>query len=190
MDEQIIRKVLDGEIQEFRHLIRKYKDPSFNLARSIIRSDLTAEEAVQDAFVKAFQNLHKFKGKAAFSTWFYRIVLNESLRKAKKPQVFLTDLTDNDLADSVSLDPDAIEKLHREEQKEVVNQTLDRLRPNESLVLKLFYLEEMKIEEIHDITGLSVSGVKVLLHRARKHFAEYYQEYFTQIERKWNKTLS
>jgi RNA polymerase sigma-70 factor (ECF subfamily) len=135
MDEQTIRKVLDGEIQEFRHLIRKYKDPSFNLARSIIRSDLTAEEAVQDAFVKAYQNLHKFRKKAAFSTWFYRIVVNESLKKVKKQEPYLTDLSENDLAESISLNPDAIEKMHQEEQKEVINQVASQRKSCPEIIL-------------------------------------------------------
>ena len=81
MDEVIIRKVLEGDLEAFRHLISKYKNHCFTLSRSILHSDLLAEEAVQDAFIKVFQNLHKFRREAAFSTWLYRILVNESLRR-------------------------------------------------------------------------------------------------------------
>lgn len=177
MDEDIIRKVIDGEIEEFRHLIRKYQRVSFNLARSIIKSDLTAEEAVQDAFVRAFQNLHKFRKKSSFSTWLYKIVLNESLKKINN-QAFGSKITElpPGSAEIPSIDPEAIEHLHREEQKEVINQVLDSLKPSESLVLKLFYLEEKKLQEIKEITGFSLANIKVLLHRARKNFYDIYTE--------------
>ena len=75
MDEQYIRRVIEGDTNAFRFIISKYKDMSFSIAISIVKSDLTAEEAVQDAFVKAFQNLRKFKFKSKFSTWLYKIVV-------------------------------------------------------------------------------------------------------------------
>ncbi len=179
MDEIIIRKVLGGDIQAFRHLVIKYKDSSFNLSKSILKSDLTAEEAVQDAFIKAFQNLHKFRMKAAFSTWLYRIMVNESLRKLKKKT-----LNHHEVPDSLenlqenAVDPEVLSQFHIEEQKEIVNGLLEKLSESENLLLKLFYLEEKKIEEIADITGLTAVNVKVTLHRARKHFALLYQQYF------------
>ena len=179
MDDVFIQQVLDGDIQAFRHLVKKYKDPSFNLARSILKSDLTAEEAVQDAFVKAFQNLHKFRKKAAFSTWFYRIVVNESLRKLKKKQLEFQKTDDDDRSEKeYAVDPEVLDYLHEEEQKEIINSLLDRLSPSESLLLKLFYLEEKKTEEISGITGQSLVNIKVTLHRARKHFALLYQQQF------------
>ncbi len=175
MDEQIIRQVLNGDIEQFRHLISRYKNRSFSLARSIAGSDLTAEEAVQDAFIKAFQNLHKFRGKAKFSTWLYRIVYNESLRKARDKHALVTGFEEEIKVDQEpAVEPDAIASLHAEEQKEIINGILDSLRPAESLLLRLYYLEEKSIEEIEQITGLSHSNSKVLLHRARKHFAQVY----------------
>lgn len=176
MDEEIIRRVLNGDLEAFGNLIRKYKDASFGLAKSIIKEDLSAEEAVQDAFIRAFQHLHKFRMKAAFSTWLYRIVVNESLKRVNQSHLENKTVSlNNSHADSITIDPQAIEYLDTEEQREIIRQTLDRLRPNESLLLKLFYLEEKNMEEIKHITGLSVSNIKVILHRARKSFAVHFQ---------------
>ncbi len=179
MDDTFIQQVLDGDIQAFRHLVKKYKDPSFNLSRSILNSDLTAEEAVQDAFVKAFQNLHKFRRKAAFSTWLYRIVVNESLRKIEKKKIEYHELYDDQgISEELVVNPQVIENLHIEEQREIINNLLEKLTDLENLLLKLFYLEEKSIEEISIITGLLKNNIKVILYRARKHFANLYRQYF------------
>jgi len=179
MDDSIIQQVLDGDIQAFRHLVEKYKDPSFNLSMSILKSDLTAEEAVQDAFIKVFQNLHKFRRKAAFSTWLYRIVVNESLRKIEKRKIEYNEIDENHISVSeLIVNPEVMDNLHVEEQKEIINDLLEKLTDSESLLLKLFYLEEKKIEEINIITGLTKNNIKVVLHRARKHFAALYHERF------------
>ena len=84
MDELYIQQVLQGDINSYRYLVEKYKNMAFTIARGITGADLVAEEVVQDGFLKAFQNLKKFKRKAKFSTWFYKIVVNESLKRARK----------------------------------------------------------------------------------------------------------
>jgi RNA polymerase sigma factor (sigma-70 family) len=172
MDDAYIRQVLDGDINAFRYFVSKYKDLSFSVARSIIKSDFDAEEAVQDAFVSAFRNLHQFKAKSKFSTWLYRIVVNESLKRLKKKALPIVAL-DNEFADGQieSLELSPIDHLHEEEQKEIINQVLELIPSVESLTLRLYYLEENQVEEIALITNLSVTNIKVILFRARKHFA-------------------
>jgi RNA polymerase sigma factor (sigma-70 family) len=177
MDEQYIQKVLEGDINSFRFLVSKYKDMSFSISISIVKNELIAEEAVQDAFVKAFQNLNYFKGKSAFSTWLYRIVVNESLRKIRKKKLAVEEL------DSFSENPgysvnDTFNYLHEVEQKEIINKLMQEIPATESLLLRLFYLEENSIESICEITQLSQSNIKVTLHRARKRFLHLLEKSF------------
>lgn len=172
MDETYIQRVINGDINSFRYFVAKYKDLSFSVARSIIKSDFEAEEAVQDAFVNAFRNLHKFERKAKFSTWLYKIVVNESLKRLKKKALPLDDGDISNIDHQLeSLEISPIDHLHEEEQKEIISQVLDLLPSTESLLLRLYYLEENNMDEINSITGLSVSNIKVILFRARKHFA-------------------
>ena len=182
MDELHIRNVLNGDIPAYRHLVNKYKDRAFNLSKSIVHSDLVAEEAIQDAFLQAFRNLRKFKGKAHFSTWLYRIVVNESLKKNKKKKLQYISYDDADVKDNTIMDisPNAVEHLHQEEQRELINEILENLKDSDALLLKLYYLEEKKIDEITEITGLTKSNCKVILFRARKSFAEMYSKRVTQ----------
>ncbi|MBA7516683.1 ECF RNA polymerase sigma factor SigW [subsurface metagenome] len=172
MDELYIQQVLQGDINSYRYLVEKYKNMAFTIARGITGADLVAEEVVQDGFLKAFQNLKKFKRKAKFSTWFYKIVVNESLKRARKKKPKFLDLDDEQIPDEqIKMEPEAIEHLHEEEQKEMINNILNKLNDHESLLLRLYHLEEMKNEEISKITDLSVPNVKVILYRARKNFA-------------------
>jgi RNA polymerase sigma factor (sigma-70 family) len=177
MDESYIQNILTGDIQAFRYLVNKYKDRAFNLSRSIVISDLDAEEAIQDAFIQAYCNLSKFKARASFSTWFYRIVVNESLKKNKKKKLQYIPIDEVSRKDTIpDIRTEAIEHLHQEEQKEIINEVLEKLKETECLLLKLHYLEEKKMDEISEITGLTLSNCKVILYRARKNFAEIYEK--------------
>lgn len=177
MDEQYIQRVLEGDINSFRFIVSKYKDMSFSLSISIVKSELLAEEAVQDAFVKVFQNLKSFKGKSAFSTWFYRIVVNESLRKIKRKKLEMDELKQYSNSTEYSVN-DSFKSIHIAEQKEIINKILQELPSTESLLLRLYYLDENTIESIGEITQLTQTNVKVTLHRARKHFLFQLEKYY------------
>lgn len=166
MDDIYIKKVCDGDTESFRYFLSKYKDMAFTVAVSVVKDEFTAEEVVQDAFLKAFNGLKSFNGKSKFSTWFYRIVTNEAfsrLRKLKKEVVSFVEEFEQELRDE-----SALLSLQEEEQVYYINEVLKKLSPNESLVLRLFYLQEENIKEVCEITGWSESKVKVTLFRARK----------------------
>ncbi|TDQ24037.1 RNA polymerase sigma factor [Tenacibaculum caenipelagi] len=161
MDDFYIDKVLNGDKQAFRYFVRKYKNVAYNLAISIVKDTYNAEDVVQESFIKAFKGLQSFKKNAKFSSWFYRIVVNEAFMHLRKNKV-----------DFVEID-DQLKKLSSNEIKEnekglSVQRAMLKLNPNEALVLNLFYLEEKKIKEIASITSWSISNVKTLLHRSRK----------------------
>lgn len=171
MDSVYIQKVLNGSTEDFRYFIRKYKDLAFSVAVSVVKNEFEAEEVVQEAFIKAFQNLQSFRGKSEFRTWFYRILINEAFKRYQKLKIeMVIPLTDRkkDLEDTGEsfrgLDPD--------EQKWLVTESLKKIPPRESLSLQLFYLEGNSLEEMAELTGWSVSNSKVILHRARKHLLE------------------
>ena len=166
MDEICIQKILDGDHGEFRHLITKYKDMAYSIAMSVIKDEFQAEEIIQISFIKAFEKLYTFKGVSKFSTWFYRIVINEAFKSANKYKNDVVDFVET--LPSTSLDIDnVILKLESDDQEHFINEALKRLNSKESLALRLFYLEENSIEEISDMTGWADSNIKVILHRAR-----------------------
>ncbi len=170
MDSEYIQKVLDGDTEAFRYFIEKYRDMAYSLAISIVRNGPIAEEVTQDAFLKAFKSLEKFEQRSKFSTWLYKIVRNEGLKRIRKKDFGYTDDI-NELSDiSYSEVNHAVNELVETEQKYYINMVLEQLIPNDSLVLRLFYLDEQNLKEIGEITGLSETNIKTILHRARKRF--------------------
>lgn len=171
MENEYLDKVLAGDTDAFRYFVRRYQQMSFTIAFRIIQSREEAEEAVQDAFVKAFKGLRRFRRDSKFSSWLYQIVVREALNRTRKKKynrvaVDVADLNDNFAAEAAA----AIEQLEQQEQKALIQTVLNRLKPKERLVLQLFYLDEHSLKEIVDTTGFSLANVKVLLYRARKNF--------------------
>jgi RNA polymerase sigma factor (sigma-70 family) len=171
MENKIIQKVLEGNIDAFRYFVDQYKDMAYSITMSMTRDALLSEEIVQDAFLKAFQKLGQFRGESKFSTWFYTIVVNEVRIKMRKKKLSTLSLEREDLNESdISEVNQAVFNLQHDDQKQIINSTLSKLSPQESLLIRLFYLNDNSIEEIHTITRLNRSNIKTILHRARKHF--------------------
>jgi RNA polymerase sigma factor (sigma-70 family) len=166
MDDHCIQKILDGDPEEFRQLITKYKDMAYSIAMSVIKDEFYAEEILQVSFLKAYDNLATFKGVSKFGTWFYRIVVNESFKYLKKHKTEFVDFVDTLPEISNEIDS-SILKLEEDDQKYFINEALKKISSKESLVLRLYYLEENSIVEICDLTGWSAINIKVILHRAR-----------------------
>ncbi len=166
MDDLYIKKVRGGDKDAFRYFIKAYQDMAFSIAISVVKDEFVAQEVVQDAFVKAFQNIDSFSKKSSFKTWFYRIVTNEALMRLRKLKKEIIDFTEDYQGEVV--DENSILPLQEEEQSYLINKSLQKLPPKESLALRLFYLQEESIKEVCEITGWSEANTKIILHRARK----------------------
>lgn len=171
MENEIIQRVIHGDVNAFRYFIDRYKDMAFSIAMSIIRDETLAEDIVQNGFIKAFNNLNRFKQQSKFSTWLYTIILNEARSHIRRNKLNTLSLdSENFLEVGAAETNQAMFNLQVEDQKRMINDTLSRLSPRESLLLRLFYLNENSIEEIRKITGLTISNIKTSLHRARQNF--------------------
>jgi RNA polymerase sigma factor (sigma-70 family) len=177
MDDLYLKKIINGDAGSFRYFIQKYKDAGYSLAMSVLKDEFLAQEVLQKAFIKVYSGLASFKGKSKFSTWFYRILINEAF-KASNKQKKNNNADIEQVAGKIS-DRDYFEAGDREEyQKHCINEALKRINPKESLALRLFYLEECSIEEIREITGWTTANIKVILHRARDHMKQALEEYY------------
>ncbi len=167
MCDTYIQKVRDGEIDAFRFIIKQYKDEAYSLAISVVKDEFFAQDVVQNAFINAYTSLDTFSGRSKFSTWLYRIVINEAyaqLRKQKRKGEIRDDLSQVKESSRIS---DTILKMEEDNQRYYINEALKKLSANYSLSLRLFYLQDYTIEEITEVTGWSNSNTKVILHRAR-----------------------
>ena len=166
MDQLYIDKVLAGDSDAFRYFLKAYKDMAYSVAMSIVKQEHLAEEVVQDAFMNCYQSLSSFRAQAKFSTWFYRIVINcafGTLRKMKAKEIPL----DVEVHD-IRFDENAFSILVRKEREHMVQESLLQMPAKEALGLRLFYLEELSIKEIGEVTGWTETNTKTILFRARK----------------------
>ncbi|MFC1561163.1 RNA polymerase sigma factor [Candidatus Latescibacterota bacterium] len=164
-----LKKAKTGDVSALNQLLVQYKDFAFSIAFRILKNEHDAEDVIQDSFIKVFKSIKQFRNESTFSTWLYRIVYNESIRVQKcKNQFLYLDIHENDAIVDYPIIYDALQNLLANERKKVIRKALDQLHANESLILTLYYLEDKNIKEIHKITQLSKSNIKVILHRARK----------------------
>ncbi|MDX2359569.1 MAG: sigma-70 family RNA polymerase sigma factor [Crocinitomicaceae bacterium] len=168
LDDKIyIQQVLDGETSSFTHLVNKYKDMVFSVCFRILRQREDAEDVAQMAFLKAFNNLHAFKGDSKYSTWLYTIAYRTAISRTKLKKI---DTVNEDFHIDIATDNSfpQLEELKSQEQRFYVQKAIEDLHEIDGVIITLFYIEECSIQEIIKITELSEANVKVKLHRARK----------------------
>ena len=170
-DKYYIERVLQDNINAFTNLVDKHKSLVYTIALRMLKNAEDAEELAQDTFVKAYKSLSEFKFESKFSTWLYRITYNGAISKLRKKQIELADIDNENIIESdVVSTYNTINELKRNEQKKYINLAIEQLKEDDALLITMYYLNESSIEEISEITQLTISNVKVKLHRARKRF--------------------
>ena len=172
-DAYFIAEVLRGNPEAFAPIVEKYRHLAFSLSMKITRNREDAEEAAQDAFIRAYRSLDSFKGGAAFKTWFFRIVYTTAISKVRSAKKIAVSLEEYKLSDGEILDTEnAIGQMGAEERSLQLHQAMEMLAPDESAILNLYYFEDLPVEEIAIIMDLTASNVKVKLFRTRKKLYE------------------
>ncbi|TKK66404.1 sigma-70 family RNA polymerase sigma factor [Ilyomonas limi] len=166
-DEIIIHKVLAGDIPAYSELVNRYSSMVFTLAYNIIINREDAEEIAQDVFIKAFTSLRSYKEQSKFATWLYRIVVNTALNKKKLRKLITADITAA-LTEEESADVYSLLQYERADMKQFVQKAVNVLPDNERICITMYYLNELSVNEISELTGITIANIKVLLHRGRK----------------------
>ena len=164
MKSQIINKAISGDSEALTLLVDKYKDIAYNLALGIVRNKEDAKDITQDSFLKVLENINSFRNDSKFSTWLYRIVYNQSI-------AFINKENRTNLVDYSLLVEDS-DNNNQEDTIQDLYKAINKLDDTDRNIIMLFYLAEKTIKEIAQITGLSNSNIKVILHRARKKLFE------------------
>jgi RNA polymerase sigma-70 factor (ECF subfamily) len=164
----LINRIIAGEHTLYAELVNRYKTYAFTIAQKILQNRGEAEEAAQDGFIKAFNNLTKFNGTAKFSTWLYRIVFNTAISYKRKYRPSFQGIEDVNVPHPETTERD-IEKADR---KQYLIRAMANLNEVDRTALSLFYLDEFSLEEIAEITGQNTNTIKVRIHRARVRIAD------------------
>lgn len=165
-----LTKAIDGDREALNYLLDQHKNLAFSIALKLVGNEADAEDIVQEAFIRVLSSIGRFRKESKFSTWLYRIVYNESLKRLnEKKRENLNLDSENNIPDASVPVEDMFEKISKKEEHKLVNEAMEKLNANEHLVLSLYYPGEKSISEIVRITGFTKSNVKVLMHRGRKH---------------------
>lgn len=168
-DLEVIQAVIDGNKSSYGVLVDRHKDFAYTIAIRIMNNTVDAEEVAQDAFIKAFRSLSKFNQEAKFTTWLYRIVVNTALSYKRKQKREIID-TVEEVPSSTFSDEDR--SLESKDQQRYIALAMKQLLPMDATVITLYYLKELSLDEIVEITDLTMSTLKVRLFRARKRIAK------------------
>src|SRR5512135_354588 len=186
----LVEAARSGDMAAFEALVRRYDRNVFRIANHITQNREDAEDVVQDAFLKAYENLHNFQEQSKFYTWLVRIAVNEALMRLRKrrPERFVSldedvkteeDSMPREIAD---WSPNPEQQYNQAELKEILSKTIQGLPPGFRTVFVLRDVEGLSTEETADALELSVPAVKSRLLRARLQLRERLSRYFSKRE--------
>ena len=178
-----------GDIPAFETLVGRYERKIFRLTQNITQNREDAEDAMQEAFLKAYEHLSEFQGNSRFYTWLVRIAVNQALMKLRKRrpnQVSLDEEVDTG-EDMVTREvedwgPSPEERYEQTELSQILSTVVGELEPGFRIVFQLRDIEELSTEETAEALGLSVPAVKSRLLRARLKLRQKLNRYFRRGE--------
>lgn len=182
----LVQAAKGGDIAAFEQLVKKYDRNVFRIAQHITQNREDAEDVVQDAFLKAYQNLKQFQGNSKFYTWLVRIAVNEALMKLRKRKTSKTVSMDEDVEtedgsvprEVADWSPNPEQLFGQSELSDILAKTIQGLPTGFRTVFVLRDVEGLSTEETAETLGLSVPAVKSRLLRARLQLRERLSRYF------------
>lgn len=167
-----LEKVQGGDTQSFRWIVDHYKEMVYTICLRMLTNEADAEEAAQEVFIKSYRAIRSFQGNSKFSTWLYRITYNHCISVIRK-KVKMIDLVDEIPDNTVKEETiDGMSELDRKEREKYIKEAIEALPETDAVIITLFYLKELSLEEIGDITGMTSGNIRLRLHRSRKKLYE------------------
>lgn len=174
-DEEIVRRVREGETALFEVLMRRHNPRVYRAVRGILRDEDEVEEAMQQAYIAAYTHLSQFNGDARFSTWLLKIAINEALGfLRRKARLALMDAPpeSEDTLESQRAAPSPEERAGNRELVTLLESAIDSLPETYRVVVMLREVEGLSTREAAESLGLTEENVKVRLHRAKEMLRE------------------
>ena len=171
-DEEVVARVLAGETGMFEIIMRRHNQRLYRVARAILRNDGEAEDVMQDAYVRAYEHLDQFAGRAKFSTWLTRIAVHEALARQHRGNRYqvLEPISERegdpmDRFASLALNPE--QQASNSEVRRLLEEAFEKLPDAYRTIFMLREVEEMSTTDTAEVLEITEENVKVRLHRAR-----------------------
>jgi RNA polymerase sigma-70 factor, ECF subfamily len=186
-DEDLVLASKAGDTTAFEELVARYDRKLFRIACQILHNPDDAQDVVQDTFIKVFQNLGQFRADSKFSTWLYRIVVNQSLmelrKQRRKPSTTIDLFNECDEENQLPIDfsawrPNPEEQYKQSELRDLLNRQLRNLRPALRVVFVMHDIEGQSLQQTAEALALSLAAVKTRSLRARLYLRERLTAHF------------
>ncbi|MDR0451782.1 MAG: sigma-70 family RNA polymerase sigma factor [Treponema sp.] len=169
----IVARVVAGQKDFFRHLVRRHERAVYGMGMSFLRNGEDAADFTQEVFLKAYRNLSYFEGRSRFSTWLYKIAYNTAVNNVTRKKEFQS-LAGEELA----VDGDTPERrLLRATAREAVLEAVEGLPERYRVCVDLFFFYDRSYQEIELITGFPVNTIKSHVFRAKKLLRDRLEDY-------------
>lgn len=176
-DPDVVHRVLGGDSASFELIMRRYNRRLYRIARGILRNEADAEDVVQDAYIRAYENLGQFQGKGPLSAWLAKITVNEALGRLRRAGIARNSISldepqeseeANYMADLISSLPSPEQSAARAELRRLMESAIDALPDAYRMAFILCGVEEMTVAETAECLDVEPATVKTRYHRARK----------------------
>ena len=165
MDEQrLIVRILEGHAEDYGYFLERYGGEVFAIVSRLVPNREDAEELTQDAFVRAYSRLDSFIGRSSFSTWVCRIAYTVAVSWLRKKRIKYLSIDDHPHASDAEVD----EVLDDESRLEDLREAISLLKPDEQMLLELFYFESRPLADIAYILDVEPGTIATRLHRIRR----------------------
>jgi RNA polymerase sigma-70 factor (ECF subfamily) len=168
-DSELVQLVKSGEAEPFDELVRRHSVKIHDLCYKILRNYDDASDIAQETFIKAYRKIKKFDGRSRFSTWLYRIAVNNCLNYLKKQRP--TEEIYDEMIGSGKDDP--VERYRNKKLREMIYTAVAKLPTVQKAVFTLRTLEDMSYQDVSDILKKPISTIKVNHHLAVKNLRNY-----------------
>ena len=171
-DEEVVTRVLAGETGMFEIIMRRHNQLLYRVARGILRNDGEAEDVMQDAYVRAYEHLGQFAGRAKFATWLTRIAVHEALARQHRGNRYqeletMSEREGDPMDRFASLAPDPEQQASNSEVRRLLEEAVEKLPDAYRTIFILRDIEEMSTTDAAEVLEITEDNVKVRLHRAR-----------------------
>jgi len=165
--QEIIQRILKGDVSQFELIIRKFNERFYRIGMAFLKNSMDAEDAMQSAYLKIFENLPTFRQESTFATWASRIMVNEC-------KMFLRNKQNSFHKQMIEIVPEHVSDLNTVEQalidkemKKLLEQAVLQLPDKYRVIYMLRVIEGLSMDKTADFLDISIQNVKVRLHRAK-----------------------
>jgi RNA polymerase sigma-70 factor (ECF subfamily) len=186
LDVQCVEQTRAGNMEAYSELVARYEGKIYRHVYRMVRQAEDAEDLTQDIFLKAFEKLDQYQTRFAFQTWLYRIATNTTLsylRRAENTRRARLEDPESYMDRVPEESASSVDQLVKQDDDHQLHVALNQLKPNDRLLITLFYFDELPLEQIAEIQKKSVNSQTVALHRARNRLKKVLEKFQTEEEK-------